>query len=75
MKIIEGVSHTDHHLSLEHKMWLLSQFSDVTEFFIKTIEMPAELPDLPCGLHGPAMGDPPVPESEVRHEARNGRAS
>ena len=29
--------------------------------------------EVPCGLYGPAAGDAPVPETEVRYEARNGR--
>ena len=39
-----------------------------------TFELPEALGTVPCGLHGPEMGDEPVPEDECRREARGDRS-
>ena len=67
------VSHTDHSLTPAHLNWILTHFADREWFFVETVELPPELPDLDCGLHGPLVGDPPVPETEVTYLARGGR--
>jgi hypothetical protein len=67
------VSHLDHGLTPAHVAWLTLHFADRTGFFLATVELPAELPSLSCGLHGPLVGDPPVPESEVTYQARGDR--
>ncbi len=66
-------SHVDHHLNDQHIAWLLERYSDRTAFFAETVALPPELPALPCGLHGPAMGDVPVPDAECRQVARGAR--
>ena len=44
---------------------------------VVTIELPQRVgigsSFVHCGLYGPAMGDPPVPESEVHYATRPGR--
>ena len=58
-------SHCDHRLIEEHFDFILERFSDREGFFIETIEMPTDLQDAPCDLHGPIMGDAPVLDTEV----------
>jgi hypothetical protein len=72
MKII-AASHLDHALTPAHVAWIAERFADQGAFFLETVELPAELPALPCGLHGPLVGDPPVPESEVTYARRGER--
>jgi hypothetical protein len=67
-------SHLDHALTPAHLEWLLWRFRDRQEFFLETIELPPELPSLECGLHGPLVGDPPVPETEVTYLVRGQRS-
>jgi len=66
-------SHLDHGLSEAHVDWLLNQFADKNEFFIDTVELPEELAPLQSGIHGPIVGDDPVPESEVHYACRGDR--
>lgn len=70
---ITSESHLDHGLSEAHVAWLLKCFAERNEFFLTTVELPEELPPLECGLHGPLMGDEPVPESECHYERRGTR--
>ena len=72
MKRIEE-SHVDHGLSDEQLAHVMELFKDKDAFFIETIELPEELGTVPCGLHGPVMGDEPVAEDEVSYKPRNGR--
>ena len=72
MKITED-SHMDHALGETHKAFLLARFGDRTEFFIETVVLPGPLASLPCGLHGPVMGDEPVPDAECSSEVRGNR--
>lgn len=72
--ITTEVSHLDHGLSEAVIEWLLRKCSGRSSFFIETFELPPELGTVPCGLHGPVMGDGPVPDSECRHEVRGARA-
>lgn len=67
-------SHTDHALTPAHLAWILERFGDRKAFFAETVEIPAELGALPCGLHGPTMGDEPIPAKECRELVRAGRA-
>lgn len=66
-------SHLDHHLSPAHVAFIRERFGDRTAFFLETIELPPELPALPCELHGPATGEDPVPEAEVTYAVRGTR--
>jgi len=72
--VILPESHLDHGLTPEQRAWLLATLSDREGFFIVTVELPPELGTVPCGLHGPRMGDPPVPEEQVRWASRGDRA-
>ena len=67
------VSHLDHGLSPAHVAWMATYFACRDGFFLETVELPAHLSPLSCGLHGPLMGDAPVPEGEVTYRARGGR--
>ena len=67
-------SHVDHGLSEPQLRYLLDRFADRAAFFLETIELPEDLGTAPCGLYGPAMGDPPVAEHDVVHEVRGTRA-
>ena len=73
MMIITNDSHLDHALSAGMLAHILGAFADRDAFFIETIELPAELGTVPCGLHGPAMGDEPVMPGECHHAKRPGR--
>lgn len=70
---ITADSHLDHDLTPAHIEFIRSKFGDRTEFFLETIELSADLPSLPCGLHGPATGCDPVPEEEVFYAVRGDR--
>jgi hypothetical protein len=67
-------SHLDHGLTEAHVSFVREQFADRSAFFLETIVLPDTLPALECALHGPAMGDAPVPESEVGYDSRGERA-
>jgi hypothetical protein len=69
--ILHEDSHTDH-VPQEVLNWVLHRFQDREAFFIETVELPDGLPQLACGLHGPVMGDVPVPEEGVTYRARWG---
>jgi hypothetical protein len=73
MLTLSPESHTDHALTPAHLAWVLANFADREGFFLATVELPADLPSLPCGLHGPAVGGDPVAESEVTYAVRGGR--
>ncbi len=74
MLTIHAESHLDHNLNAEHVEYILSAFADKTGLFTATLRLPEHLPDLMCDLHGPVMGDDPVPESEVEYIVRGNRA-
>jgi len=67
-------SHLDHGLTAAHLAFIVSRFADRDGFFVETVPMPDDLPDLTCGLYGPVMGDPPVPDSAVFEVRRIDRA-
>lgn len=66
-------SHADHSLTAKHLAFILARFGDREAFFLETVTLPEELAPLPCGLHGPLVGDEPVPEAEVSYVTRGGR--
>ena len=72
MKII-AASHVDHGLTQAQRDFLVEHFADRKAFFIEQVDLPPELGTVPCGLHGPKMGDAPVPESEVVYQRRGTR--
>ena len=67
-------SHVDHGLGEAILDWLLARFADRSEFFIETVELPADLGTVACGLYGPTMGDEPVTDAEVVLEKRGDRS-
>lgn len=73
MKII-AESHLDHGLSPAVVAHIANRFADRDSFFIETFELPAELGEVEFGLHGPLVGDAPVPDAECRFEVRGNRA-
>lgn len=76
-------SHVDHAVSPEQLAWLLAEAAAAGAFdagyfehphvVCLTFELPEELGTVPCGLHGPEMGDEPVLEAEVTRAARGAR--
>lgn len=72
-KIAHGVSHLDHSLSAAHLALVESTIAPLNGFAIVTIDLPADLPALPCALHGPLTGGAPVPESDVTYVVRGTR--
>lgn len=73
MKITKD-SHVDHALTEAHLAFILERFGARDDgFFIETIELPANLPPLPCGLHGPLMGDAQIGDEECTLEVRANR--
>lgn len=72
MKIIPD-SHLDHGLTPEHVAWLLEKFADRMAFFLKTVELPPELPPVRCALHGPLVGESPVPDGDAVMRVRGER--
>lgn len=65
-------SHLDHGLTAAQIDYVFERFADRVGFFVGTCELPAELGTVPCGLHGPLMGDAPVTDAELTPRA--GRA-
>lgn len=53
-------SHLDHSLTAAQIAHIFERFATRDSFFIETIELPAELGMVPCGLYGPMMGDEPI---------------
>ncbi len=70
---VPNVSHLDHNLKPAHLAWLLAHYAERNAFFIETIEIPEHLGKVDCGLYGPLMGDPPVPEESVFYGVRGER--
>lgn len=73
--IVSKDSHVDHGLTAEQLSWVVAHFADRTGFFIGGVELPEGLGTVPCGLHGPTMGDEPVAEAEVFYAKRGTRAN
>lgn len=72
MKITSD-SHLDHGLEKDQVEYIHQRFANRDAFFIETFELPEELGAVPCGLHGPIMGDEPVSEAEVSYTVRGNR--
>lgn len=73
MEILKGISHLDHGLTVAHLEFIQNQVGDREGFFIETLQLPEELASVACGLVGPACGDAPVTEAEVRYLRRGNR--
>jgi hypothetical protein len=74
LKILPA-SHVDHALTQEHLDFLLTRYADRDGSFIDTVELPAHLGPLPCGIHGPIMGDEPVGDDECQLAPRGTRTN
>ncbi len=70
---ITAHSHLDHFLEMSHLELIFLRFDDHHGFLATTIPMSDEWLGLPCGLYGPAMGDDPVSDAEVRMVVRGKR--
>jgi hypothetical protein len=70
--VIHAESHCDHVAPAVVEL-VKQRFADRDGFFIETIELPAELGMLECGLYGPLCGDEPIIEHEVHYSRRPGR--
>jgi hypothetical protein len=66
-------SHLDHGLTAGQIEWLKETFAARDSFFIESVELPEALGMVPCGLHGPVMGDEPVSDAEVTLVKRGDR--
>ena len=66
-------SHLDHGVDGKLLAFILEKYKDADRFFIDTFPTPEGMRRLDCGLHGPAVGDDPVPESEVTYGVRGDR--
>lgn len=42
-------------------------------FFIRTVRIPLALGPVPCGIHGPVMGDAPISDDEIVYRTRGDR--
>ena len=68
------VFHADHGITPIQMEYVQSELAEQADgFFIKQIVLPMELGTVPCGLYGPAMGDPAIADSEVTLEHRGDR--
>ena len=73
MKIIKGISHLDHGLSVEAVKFIEEKLEKREGFFIETFELPREFGQLKSALYGPLCGDPPISEEEVSYVRRGDR--
>ena len=71
--VIKEISHLDHGLSDEAIAYILKKYKKCDGFFIESFRLPKKFGMLECDLYGPAMGDPAVKESQVKHAARGKR--
>lgn len=71
------VEHQDHGVSAEQYHFILDEVMHRVDgqgqFLLKVI-LPAQLGTVPCGLHGPIMGDAPIDDEDVVFYSRGGRA-
>jgi hypothetical protein len=71
--ILHERSHIDHGLSEAQIAYILELCEGRREYFSLTAELPPHLGTVPCGIYGPVMNDPPIPESAVTYATRGGR--
>jgi hypothetical protein len=67
-------SHFDHGLTAAQVDHVMQRFADRAAFFIETIELPEALGTVPCGLHGPLVGNASIDETDVTYAKRGTRA-
>lgn len=73
MLTVIKASHLDH-VPTSILAFVQKTFADRSEFFCEEVDLPADLPDVDSALYGPAAGDPPVQEEDVRYVKRPGRS-
>ena len=66
-------SHLDHALTEAQIGFILNVPAEDGAVEVQTVMLPDHLGTVPCGLHGPTMGDMPVPESEITYAVRGER--
>lgn len=78
-------SHVDHGLTPDQLAWLVKRAEEQLLLYVPhthdpapavlklTLRLPTALGQVPCGLHGPVMGDAAVTESEVTYAVRGSR--
>lgn len=66
-------SHLDHNLPTSVIEHILAKYGDRTGFFIDSFELPAELGEVECNLHGPVVAEPAVLENEAIYMRRGDR--
>jgi hypothetical protein len=76
--VIGAESHCDHGLTQEQLRYVLGQFTEDgvpggQPAIVREVELPPELGLVPCALHGPIMGQPPVRDDEVTMRPRGPR--
>ena len=66
------IQHGDHGIAPEQWAYIEGELEKdpPTSFFIREIQLPAEVGQAVCGIHGPSMGDAPVSREEVTTELR-----
>ncbi len=68
-------SHLDHDLGDAVIAYIVAEFKHINSgFIIRTIGIPEELGTVPCGIVGPVIGRPPVPEEDVVYVVRGTRS-
>ena len=70
------LAHDDHGLSTKHLSFIDSLFWSIQwdgSFVILSETMPDDCPDLMNALYGPAVGDDPIQEHEVKYVKRGSR--
>jgi len=66
---IAKVFHADHGVSNEMLQWAVDEIKP-TGFFLKTLTLPDQFPDLMNALYGPSSGDEPVSDSAIHMKKR-----
>ena len=70
---ILSVTHVDHAFTPAHFEYIKSRFLEKAGFFIETFALPDCLAEVPQGLYGPIVGDPPIEEADVSYVIRGQR--
>ena len=71
---ITSDSHIDH-VSPDILDFVIARYQNKSGFFIETIELPANLGTLDCGLYGPIMGDSPIYDDDIDFRYRGDRTN
>ena len=69
--LIARIFHAHHGISRETLEWALSEICPIG-FFLRTLTLTEEHPDLSNALYGPKSGDAPIAEDDVHRVKRTG---